>query len=82
MQHEIMEALQWLTGHGFGLTDAIGLLSIIAALTPTPIDNAVLGIVKAAINLGGGNWGGARNEKKPKLPDSLGKALEKIRKAQ
>jgi len=65
MQHEIMEALEWLTGHGFGLTDAIGLLSIIAALTPTPIDNAILIAIKKAINLGAFNWAEAENAKKP-----------------
>jgi len=82
MEHEIKEILEWMTGHGFGVTDAIGLLSIIAALTPTPVDNAVLGLIKAVINVGAGNWGGARNEKKPKLPDSLGKVLDKMRKNQ
>ena len=62
---EIKQALEWLTGHGFGLTDAIGILSIIAALTPTPIDNAILIALKKAINLGGANWLNAENKHKP-----------------
>ena len=62
---EVRQALEWLTGHGFGLTDAIGILSIIAALTPTPIDNAILIAVKKAINLGGANWLNAENKRKP-----------------
>jgi len=76
MEHEVKELLEWFTGHGFGVTDIIGILSIIAAITPTPVDNALLGMLKAAINVGAGNWGGAKNEKKPKLPE----ALEKLRK--
>ena len=75
MEHEIKELLEWFTGYGLGVTDIIGILSIIAALTPTPVDNALLGLLKAAFNIGGFNFGGAENAKKPKLP----KALEEIR---
>lgn len=76
MEHEIKELLEWFTGNGFGLTDIVGILSIIAALTPTPVDNALLGMLKAALNIGGFNWGGAKNAEKPALP----KVLDKLRK--
>jgi len=76
MEHELKEMLEWFTGYGLGVTDIIGILSIVAALTPTPVDNALLGLLKAATNIGGFNWGGAANAKKPKLPG----ALEKLRK--
>ncbi|MEB3323403.1 MAG: hypothetical protein VKI81_11320, partial [Synechococcaceae cyanobacterium] len=70
----------WITGSGLGLTDIIGILSIVAALTPTPVDNAILGLLKTLTNIGGFNWGGARNAEKPALPkalDDLRKKLEK-----
>ena len=43
----------------------IGVLSVIAAVTPTPVDNAVLIVLKKIINLGGFNWFEAENAKKP-----------------
>jgi len=43
----------------------IGVLSVIAAVTPTPVDNAVLIVLKKIINLGGFNWLEAENAKKP-----------------
>lgn len=46
-------------------TSIIGVLSIVAAVTPTPIDNAVLVVLKQLINLGGFNFGGAENIEVP-----------------
>ena len=80
MEHELKEILDWVTGSGLGLTDVIGILSIVAALTPTPVDNVVLGVLKAAVNAGGFNWGGASNAKKPKLPKVLDEIRQKLEK--
>ena len=43
----------------------IGVLSVVAAITPTPIDNAILVGLKKLINLGAFNWLEAENKKKP-----------------
>ena len=43
----------------------IGVLSVVAAITPTPIDNAVLVMLKKIINAGAFNWLEAENKKKP-----------------
>jgi hypothetical protein len=47
----------------------IGFLSIVAAVTPTPIDNVVLVGLKKLINFGAFNWLGAENKKKPGVKD-------------
>lgn len=54
----IPEYLQW-------ATQVIGVLSIVAAVTPTPIDNAVLVFLKKVIDFGGANFLSAENKKKP-----------------
>lgn len=46
--------------------------SIIAAATPTPVDNVVLGVARQIINVMAGNVFNARPEKKPKLPARKG----------
>lgn len=46
-------------------TQIIGVLSVIAAVTPTPIDNAVLIALKKLINLGAFNVLGAENTQIP-----------------
>jgi len=43
----------------------IGLLSVVAAVTPTPVDNAILITLKKLINLGAFNWLQAENKIKP-----------------
>jgi len=68
MEHELRELLAWFTGHGFGLTDIIGILSIVAAITPTPVDNALLIALKKIVNAGAFNWAEAENKKKPGEP--------------
>lgn len=65
-------------------TSVIGILSIIAAVTPTPIDNAVLVVLKQIINLGGFNFGGAENAEIPGDRETVGrrkrrKASRKLR---
>ncbi len=46
------------------VTQVIGVASIIAAFTPTPIDNAVLVAIRKIIDLGAFNFLNAKNEKK------------------
>lgn len=46
-------------------TSVIGVCSIIAAITPNPVDNAVLVAIKKAINLAAINVGCAENKYKP-----------------
>jgi Na+-transporting NADH:ubiquinone oxidoreductase subunit NqrD len=43
----------------------IGVCSVIAAATPTPIDNAALVIVRKIIDFGALNWWNADNLHKP-----------------
>ena len=52
------------TGSGIGITDVIGVLAAIAALTPTPVDNIVLVALRKAIDFGAFNFLGAENKKK------------------
>lgn len=47
------------------VTSIIGILSIVAAFTPTPVDNAILIAIKKALDLGGFNFLSAENKKKP-----------------
>ena len=43
----------------------IGLLSVVAAITPNPIDNVVLIALKKALDFGAFNWLSAENKRKP-----------------
>jgi len=43
----------------------IGILSMIAAFTPTPVDDGVLAILRKVLNLGGFNFGESKNAKVP-----------------
>ena len=47
-------------------TQVIGVASIIAAITPTPIDNAVLVAIRKLIDFGAFNFLNAKNEKRGK----------------
>ena len=47
------------------VTAIIGILSIVAAVTPTPVDNAILIAVKKVLDLGGFNFLSAENKTKP-----------------
>ena len=62
---QIQELLNWVTGSGIGLTDVIGILSIIATITPTPVDDGVLAVLRKVLNLGAMNFGQSENLKKP-----------------
>lgn len=42
----------------------VGFLSMLAALTPTPTDNAVLAILRKLLDFAAMNWGHARNAPK------------------
>lgn len=42
----------------------IGAAALIAALTPTPVDDGVVKFLRKIIDLVGANWGNAKNEKK------------------
>ena len=57
---EIAEILQYLTAEN--ALKVIGALSIIAAITPTPIDNAILAGLKKIITLGAFNFWFAKND--------------------
>lgn len=54
---------------GHALT-IIGVLSVVATFTPTPIDNMVLVGLRKALNLLAMNWGQAENLVIPGDPDS------------
>ena len=43
----------------------IGLLSVIAAITPTPVDNAILIALKKLIDVAAFNFLSAENKRKP-----------------
>ena len=47
------------------IAQVIGVLSIIAALTPTPVDDGILAVLKKVVNFGAFNWGEAENARKP-----------------
>ena len=51
------------------VTSIIGILSVVAAVTPTPVDNAILIAIKQGLNLGGFNFLNAENKKKPGQKD-------------
>ena len=42
-------------------TQVIGVLSIVASITPTPIDNGILLVLKKALDIGAFNFGRAKN---------------------
>ncbi len=46
----------------------IGIASIIAAITPTPKDDIILGALRQILNILASNIGQAKPEKKPPLP--------------
>ncbi len=46
----------------------IGIASAIAAITPTPTDNVILGVIRQILNVMAANVGQAKPEKKPALP--------------
>jgi hypothetical protein len=54
--------LQWIEI----IAAALGVFSLIAAITPNQTDNKISGFLLDIINLLGGNWGNARNKKKRK----------------
>jgi len=60
-------------------TQIVGAAALVTAITPTPVDNAVLGVIKTILNVIGANWGGARNEVEPALPKTLDNLRKKIR---
>ena len=60
-------------------TQVVGAAALVTALTPTPVDNAVLGVIKTILNVVGANWGGARNEAEPALPKTLDNVRKKLR---
>ena len=40
----------------------VGVASLIATVTPTPKDNAILGVAKKVLDTLAGNWGKAKNK--------------------
>lgn len=56
---EFAELLQYVTVEN--ALKVIGVLSMIATITPTPVDNIVLATLTKVINLGGMNFGKAKN---------------------
>ena len=61
---ELAEILQYLTPDN--ALKVIGVLSVIAAITPTPVDNAILAFLRKVIDLGAFNFLNAKNEEKKK----------------
>lgn len=57
-----MEFLEYITVDN--ALKVIGLLSMVAAITPTNVDNAVLAFLTKAINYGAFNFWNAKNEEK------------------
>jgi hypothetical protein len=45
-----------------GALQLVGFCSVIAVFTPTPVDNAVLGVLKRCLDFAAMNWGHARNK--------------------
>ena len=43
----------------------VGAASLAAAITPNPADNAILAIIKVALNAVAANWGAAENKIQP-----------------
>jgi hypothetical protein len=58
----------------------IGVLSVVAAITPTPIDNAILVALKKLINAGAFNWLEAENKRKPGDPTTIPKEQRRKKK--
>lgn len=57
------DILAVITGSGIGIADVVGVLAVIATITPTPVDNVVLGVLKKALDIGAFNFGKAKNAK-------------------
>ena len=47
------------------ILQVIGVLSVIATVTPTPVDNVVLVALRKVLNLLAMNWAQSENKKKP-----------------
>lgn len=45
-----------------GASYVVSLAALIAAITPTPTDNVVLGVLRKVIDFAAMNWGHARNK--------------------
>ena len=65
MEDLLKQVIDWATGSGIGLVDIIGILSIIATVTPTPVDDGVLAVLRKMLNLGAMNFAQSENVKKP-----------------
>ena len=65
MEDLLKQVIDWATGSGIGLVDIIGILSIIATVTPTPVDDGVLAVLRKMLNLGAMNVAQSENVKKP-----------------
>lgn len=65
MEDLLKQVLDWATGSGVGVADIIGILSIIATITPTPVDDGILAVLRKLLNAGAMNFGESENVKKP-----------------
>lgn len=61
-----MDQLSWIVTHGADLLQAalavVGAASVVAALTPTPKDDAALAVLRRVLDLVAQNYGHARND--------------------
>lgn len=62
---QIKSIIDLATGSGIGIIDVIGILSVIAAFTPTPKDDLILVALRKILNLGAMNFGQSENKVKP-----------------
>ena len=62
---EVQKVIDWITGSGIGIADVVGLLSVIAVVTPTPKDDMILIALRKLLNLGAMNFGQSENKFKP-----------------
>ena len=65
MEDLLKQVIDWATGSGIGLVDIIGILSILATVTPTPVDDGMLAMARKLLNLGAMNFAQSENAKKP-----------------